>query len=107
MLGAWVASLVERLTLGFGSGGGPAVCEFKPHVGLCAACGPQSGPESQPRPQRFALWGTEGLRPAPGPHLGTGTLERPVCWITNYVNKCIALKSLKCEGRLGGGQLSI
>ena len=31
-----MAPLVERLTLGFGSGHELAVCEFEFHVGLCA-----------------------------------------------------------------------
>ena len=31
----WVAQLVKRLTLGFGSGYDLMVCEFKPHVRLC------------------------------------------------------------------------
>ena len=34
--GAWVASLVEHLTLDFGSGHDPMVHEFKPSVRLCA-----------------------------------------------------------------------
>ena len=34
--GAWVPQLVKRLTLGFGSGHGLLVCEFKPRIGLCA-----------------------------------------------------------------------
>ena len=29
---AWVARLVKRLTLGFGSGHGLMVCKFKPHI---------------------------------------------------------------------------
>ena len=34
--GAWVAQLVKRLTLDFGSGHDLAVCEFEPRVGLRA-----------------------------------------------------------------------
>ena len=34
--GTWVAQLVKRLTLGFGSGHNLTVREFKPCVGLCA-----------------------------------------------------------------------
>ena len=32
----YVAQLVERPTLGFGSGHDLMVCEFEPHMGLCA-----------------------------------------------------------------------
>ena len=34
--GAWVAQSVKRLTLGFSSGRDLTVCEFEPHIGLCA-----------------------------------------------------------------------
>ena len=34
--GTWAAQSIKRLTLGFGSGHDLAVCEFEPHVGLCA-----------------------------------------------------------------------
>ena len=34
--GAWVAQSVEWPTLDFGSGHDLTVCEFEPHVGLCA-----------------------------------------------------------------------
>ena len=34
--GAWVAQLVKRPTLDFGSGHDLVVCEFEPHVGHCA-----------------------------------------------------------------------
>ena len=34
--GAGVAQLVEHLTLGFGSDPDLMVCEFKPHIKLCA-----------------------------------------------------------------------
>ena len=37
--GAWVAQLVERLALGFGSRHDLTVCEFKPRVKLCADSG--------------------------------------------------------------------
>ena len=33
---AWVAQVVEHLTLDFSSGHHLTVCGFKPHVGLCA-----------------------------------------------------------------------
>ena len=33
---AWVAQSVKCLPLGFGSGHDLTVCEFEPHVGLCA-----------------------------------------------------------------------
>ena len=32
--GTWVAQLVKRLTLGFGSGHNLTVREFEPHIGL-------------------------------------------------------------------------
>ena len=32
----WVVQSVERPTLDFSSGHDLAVCDFKPHVGLCA-----------------------------------------------------------------------
>ena len=35
--GAWVTQSGKRLTLGCGSGHDVMVCEFKPHVRLCAA----------------------------------------------------------------------
>ena len=34
--GAWEARSVEHLTLDLGSSHGLTVCEFKPHIGLCA-----------------------------------------------------------------------
>ena len=34
--GTWVAQLVKRPTLGFGSGHDLMLCVFKSHVGLCA-----------------------------------------------------------------------
>ena len=34
--GIWVAQLGKHLTLNFGSGHDLMVCEFEPHVGLCA-----------------------------------------------------------------------
>ena len=36
MQGAWVAQLVKRLTLDFGSGHDLMVSEFEPRFGLCA-----------------------------------------------------------------------
>ena len=37
--GTWMAQSVEHPTLDFGSGHGLMVCEFEPHVGLCADSG--------------------------------------------------------------------
>ena len=34
--GAWVAQSVEHLALDFSSGHDLTVCEFEPHIGLCA-----------------------------------------------------------------------
>ena len=36
--GTWVAQSVKHPTLGFSSGHGLMVHEFKPHTGLCADC---------------------------------------------------------------------
>ena len=35
-VGAWVALSAKHLTLDFGSGHDLMVCEFEPHIGLCA-----------------------------------------------------------------------
>ena len=34
--GAWIAESVKHLTLDFGSAHDLMVCEFEPHIGLCA-----------------------------------------------------------------------
>ena len=49
--GAWVAQSVKCLTLGFSSGHDLTLCEFKPHIGLCAdSAVPAWDSLSAPRP---------------------------------------------------------
>lgn len=48
--GAWAARSVKHPTLGFHSDHGLEVCEFAPHVGLCAASTERLGLLPRPRP---------------------------------------------------------